>query len=404
MSAGQLIYIDHGDHIEVVDGYIRVDRKIADDNSHDVVDDSENQDDCETPCIGPLNFSYDLCEKTGDPDFGIDHVSTDDHNEAVNEYMSAYQDQYDAFNFGKIIDLVKTLKRIGFIKEGGGEGGVYLTMAAQILMRKTIELYDWSSLKQDTVDFHPFIQALFAIDDEIVEKMIVASSRYSGFSQCAFSVDTARPMINFLQAYLDAANTKSVATSVDNRMRRVRKNEKSIVDHCTQLLSRHLCLIVIRVDLGYRASLADGARNHVSSTEAAEHRRMLIASMKMDYPFMVGFVWKLEYGYRKGYHCRCIFYFNDNEVRQDCTIYLDLNRHWRLIVGEKRGVTYLCNIRIGKYYFPTTDKVNYSDKEKIESFKYLAKYLMKIDYFGYAKIAEERLFGKSKISELPTKR
>ena len=112
-------------------------------------------------------------------------------------------------------------------------------------------------------------------------------------------------------------------------------------------------------------------------------------------PPIVGFIWKLEYGIKKGYHYHFIFFMNGNLNDSD-TFYADqLCKLW-MSITQNKGYYYSCNHNKTAYKKLALGILVHDDHEKIETLYSVVDYITKADQFIIEKtLKNHRTFGYS---------
>lgn len=115
----------------------------------------------------------------------------------------------------------------------------------------------------------------------------------------------------------------------------------------------------------------------------------------------IGYVWKLEYGVKKGYHYHMFFMFDAQKVRQDVIIGMNIGKLKNEKITKLKGVYFNCNAHKYKYTHCGIGMINYSEKERIAGIHKALSYLTKVDRF--IKLRSNtigRIFGKGEIKKL----
>lgn len=208
---------------------------------------------------------------------------------------------------------------------------------------------------------------------------------------------------------------------VDNHHRGYRSNLASLKSYVADLFNRYSRLLVVRLDFGYQQGLSLNplmAQHHVvvssqpehgvSSPHGAswiprvgmdqirQHRDALLAFIRQKYgEDFCGYVWKMEYGARKGYHFHTILFFNGSNLRKGVAIGALIGNQWKNVITAGRGNYYNCNVRSKKYVYPCTGMLSWNDPNLKTGFDYLCDYLMKPDLYARLELEPgQRTFGK----------
>ncbi|NNG76129.1 inovirus-type Gp2 protein [Acinetobacter sp. ANC 4277] len=118
-------------------------------------------------------------------------------------------------------------------------------------------------------------------------------------------------------------------------------------------------------------------------------------SLNDNVPPIVGFIWKLEYGIKKGYHYHFIFFMNGNIHRQETFFVDQLIKLWKSITQNK-GSYYSCNHNKASYKKLAIGILVHDDHEKIDTLYSVVDYITKADQFIIEKtLKNHRTFGYS---------
>ncbi|NZA01150.1 inovirus-type Gp2 protein [Ottowia beijingensis] len=120
---------------------------------------------------------------------------------------------------------------------------------------------------------------------------------------------------------------------------------------------------------------------------------------------LLGYIWKLEYGARKGFHYHCVFLLNGSVHRQDISIGNQIGKIWADYAPNGLGIFRNCNANRGYYKFPAVGMLQYHESRHWKGLSHIANYLSKPDYYVLLKLPSDqkhRTFGTSVIPRLTT--
>jgi len=186
------------------------------------------------------------------------------------------------------------------------------------------------------------------------------------------------------------------------------KNDQALREYVSKLFNAYSRLLVVRVDLHYRSSYADGKLSglRVSAEETFAHRERFIRLLKGTHYSrrLVGYCWKLEHGLKKGFHYHWLFFFNGAKVREDVTYGRLIGELWESVVGDKK-IYWNCNAQVNEYEFPGLGMIAHNETEKRDNLIRVINYLTKPDYFlrldrRYA----GKILGKGRLEIKPERR
>ena len=312
----------------------------------------------------------------------------------------------DSCKMGQFIKLVGKLKTT-FPKVTGGLKRYHLSQEELKLLKAMAQVYFFYDSVCEKLTFHPYVDAVMKLSPQILGDLIESCHVFENPLGKGINLDFISyvKILDILNHYMQIVKSAAVADRIDNIKRGVRKNTESIMNHFQLLLENRATLLVIRIDLGYQARLRERNRlSHVDLSDVINDRKCFFAGIKKRYPHWVGYVWKLEFAPKKGFHYHLILYFNGEQLRADGAISLALANLWKDIAGERRGVSFLCNLHKDKYAYPAIGAIHYKDREKIKNFKFIAEYLSKNDLFSSLKADKLHTMGKSQISPEKEKR
>lgn len=159
----------------------------------------------------------------------------------------------------------------------------------------------------------------------------------------------------------------------------------SVEEYIDRLILCFSRLLVVRVDFGYCED-ADTSYELIS-----KHRDVLLRYLreKHDGGVQVGYIWKLEYGLKKGYHLHMMIFLNGSLVQESISHGKLIANHWIQVITEGKGVAFNCNAIMSRYQRNGIGRVDYYDIDKINALKFACEYLTKYDeyielvHYGY---------------------
>ncbi|PTQ88462.1 YagK/YfjJ domain-containing protein [Agitococcus lubricus] len=173
------------------------------------------------------------------------------------------------------------------------------------------------------------------------------------------------------------------------------RNYKNYKEYINSLFKKHSRLLVLRVDFGIsQDEIFADCLNLNSSNFYEEQVNKIRAYMakflnnirkNSQFQHMKGYIWKLEYGFLKGCHYHCIFFFDGSKVQNDVYLASLIGKYWQLITNND-GYYFNCNKdKNNKYKNVGVGMINYYDKELLDNLtNKVLKYLVKKDqYISY---------------------
>lgn len=128
-------------------------------------------------------------------------------------------------------------------------------------------------------------------------------------------------------------------------LRRHRENEKrnreSLSIRLSQAISRYSKVEVVRVDLAYKESEQKFAtvENFLSDLNLFRYH---IGKRKEPFKYLVDYVWAMEQGETKGYHCHLMFVFNGHYRQRGWAIAKDIGELW-VKITKQQGTYFNCH-------------------------------------------------------------
>lgn len=141
------------------------------------------------------------------------------------------------------------------------------------------------------------------------------SSALKFHSMTELSVTNATVINHVLRQFREEAQSTTHKRQLRNFLRAASKNLKGSLAYVDHLFEHHSRLLVVRVDLSYQKTFI---KNQTISTEMTRvHRKRLFKRIRAHPLFenCLGYIWKLEYGKRKGFHYHTCFFFDGSKVR-----------------------------------------------------------------------------------------
>lgn len=128
-----------------------------------------------------------------------------------------------------------------------------------------------------------------------------------------------------------------------------RKNKSSIfkyVDHIfhTSHDERNPKVLVIRIDLHYKRQ-SEGV---LDLNIAKEDFKLFLKYIKKSFSIL-GYIWKLEFGYDKGFHYHVLIFLDGQKHQQDVNLSKIFGDKW-LEITQKKGTYWNCNSEKDNYY------------------------------------------------------
>lgn len=188
------------------------------------------------------------------------------------------------------------------------------------------------------------------------------------------------------------ANDQTYQKAIKSRIEKSQHHNKVAKGEIRKIFNTFSKLLVIRIDFAIHRDFK------VPLQLLKTHHRLFIKKLHApndSIPSIVGFIWKLEYGLKKGYHYHFIFFMDGNIYKQD-TFYADLlGKLWKKMTEDK-GTFHSCNHNKESYKNVAIGLVAHNDHEKIETLDKVVDYITKPEQFILEKSQlGQRVFGYS---------
>lgn len=188
----------------------------------------------------------------------------------------------------------------------------------------------------------------------------------------------AEEMDGVLRVFMDELCSPQHNKRLCNLRRDVARNTQAYRHYINDLFDIHAKLLFVRVDIHYAQSISAD----ISLEEAITDRETYLRHVKREFPHLIGFIWRMEYGKGRGYHHHLMFIFNGAKLRNDIRLGMQLGKLWQSLSRQPR--TYFnCNACRNKYQRWETDAigtVTYDDTRKRQCLQdYALSYLLEHD-------------------------
>jgi len=215
------------------------------------------------------------------------------------------------------------------------------------------------------------------------------------------SRQAANATVNELNQRLDAwyrsMNEPSFQYEFRRNQRNSEKNYQRFWAFFDALQANHSRLQIVRVDCEYTQEDSPNITHDI----ACHHREQLCHRVRNHYPALVGYLWKLEWGPKTGFHYHFIFFFDGHQVRQDITLGEQIGMLWARQITGAQGRYFNCNRGAEKRYkHNALGACNYHDMNKRIGLDNLARYLTKVDE-QVVMTTPGRIFQTSKAPAIP---
>lgn len=135
-------------------------------------------------------------------------------------------------------------------------------------------------------------------------------------------------------------------------------------------------LLILRIDFCWKnksTSTIDEIKVHFSRFMKRFHH-------DKNLPNIVGYIWKLEFGQKKGYHYHCIFFMDGNRFKNDSYYASTIGKYWNQLTLDQ-GFYYNCHLDKIKYRHLAIGLARHYDKEFFTNLDQVLLYICKQDQF-----------------------
>lgn len=156
------------------------------------------------------------------------------------------------------------------------------------------------------------------------------------------------------------------------------ENSQSLAVYLDSLQQHYARMLAVRVDLSYRRDfheLVNIDRFH----EDISLLRSRISNKKGCFRHLHGYVWALEQGEDKGYHCHLLLLYDGSKRHKDCYLGQEVGEHWQILTGGY-GQYYNCNDPNHLKPFKESGKcgigmIHRKNEEQVRNLSNVAQYL-----------------------------
>lgn len=238
---------------------------------------------------------------------------------------------------------------------------------------------------------HPTI-LLFS--DSIKTHNLAESSMPWGASLCEVAT-----INHWLELFRKEAQSVTHKRRLRNYQRAASKNLAGTLAYVDNLFKNHSRLLVIRVDLSYQEVIVKSKK--ISADMTRLHRKRLFKRVQSHplFKHCLGYIWKLEYGQRKGFHYHTCFFFDGSKVRKDVTLARCIGEYWKRDITDGIGIYFNCNAITSTYAQLGIGDIHYTDQEKRSTLQKVITYITKVDTAVRFSLPQgARTFGRSEYN------
>ncbi|MEN1957418.1 YagK/YfjJ domain-containing protein [Luteimonas changyuni] len=189
-------------------------------------------------------------------------------------------------------------------------------------------------------------------------------------------------------------STPSVKRRIDNAKTAERKNMRSAYRLLDQSRLYYSKLLVIRLDLEFATDpfLRPAPISYATAREA-RNRFFHVLRTSGYAAHLVGYIWKTEWGFSRGFHHHVVVVLYGQAVRNEFAIAEDLGNTWRMIAG-RLGSFHSCNHWATESYDKVgVGMIHRSNDAKWETLADTVRYTTKAEVYARSLAGSSELFG-----------
>ncbi|WP_336956169.1 hypothetical protein [Acinetobacter johnsonii] len=193
----------------------------------------------------------------------------------------------------------------------------------------------------------------------------------------------------------DQAKFKTAQYERSRKAKRQYERATKLVNSLKRTFSK---LLVLRIDFCWKnepTSTIDEIKVHFSRFMKRFHH-------DKNLPNIVGYIWKLEFGRKKGYHYHCIFFMDGNRFKSDSHYASTIGKYWNKLTLNK-GFFYNCHLDKIKYRHLAIGLARHNDQVFFTNLDQVLLYICKQDQFIIDKHLQSGEIRVFQTSQPPTK-
>lgn len=212
-------------------------------------------------------------------------------------------------------------------------------------------------------------------------------------------VEQANAAVQRMKLEADSSTFRDI---VRKQERAAAKNKRSVVCYLNDLFRYGASrILVVRVDLTYPSN----PWSRTSSLTVTDERvkgdlEAQLRFVQRQLKYLIGYVWKIEYGASRGYHIHFLLIFDGHRRREGITLGKIVGDHWVEVTGGS-GTYWNCNAHEAEYRhrgLRGIGLINYDQVEERGNLINVGAYLAKMDcYSRFISPTIGRTFGKGEL-------
>ncbi|WP_180040019.1 inovirus-type Gp2 protein [Acinetobacter sp. YH12218] len=199
-------------------------------------------------------------------------------------------------------------------------------------------------------------------------------------------------MNNLVYEVWGLTQTPEYKQAVQNRLERSNNQFQKGMKLINDLFQVKCKLLIMRVDFALKAE-TNLLLTDLKTLMSKFLKKILVSKGELE--GIEGYIWKLEYGVKKGYHYHCIFFMDGSKHSKDSYYAQKLGELWKQVTDDQ-GIFHNCNASKFKYRNLAIGCISHDDEEARKNLEIVMSYLSKTDQFLMEKTLKKyRVFGTS---------
>lgn len=166
-----------------------------------------------------------------------------------------------------------------------------------------------------------------------------------------------------------------------NQMRTARENLKSILSGMVAAFEKHSKILALRFDVGFHKPVEHPSLQPKIDFDAVHMAREKLLK-HIDRRFgeaLVWYVWKIEFGYEKGFHIHWLVFLNGSIHSRDGHLVKEIGEFWNTQVVPGSGIYFNCSVLKQQYKSCGIGPLDASDPNIWSGLGYIAQYFTKLE-------------------------
>lgn len=317
------------------------------------------------------------------PDKSDTNPNTSTHNKAQQEYLANEYNRRlrDVETF---VDKAYTSTGTGFTCKMNGNFR-FQYMSSRLASLYFHQINSFIALYSTDFIFTPKTELFF----RICKELSIFDSYFSNPSALCSNGMVAADCFNLLlERIREEAGKPEFRRRIYRHTEGRKRNLASLVKYVDYLFKyRRSRLIVVRVDLSYKANNGPAMRSNQAKLDLA-HLLNNMRSKAGIFSSIEGYLWKLECGLNGADHFHCIFFFNNDRHQKDAWLGEEIGKYWSEEITHGKGKYFNCNRKFNKVKqnHLCIGRIEANDNEKLNLLnRYVIKYLCKSEQQVVAK-------------------